>query len=95
MLHEASACQISGDMLDILTIMQDLLQCIRMYRDSKDTRNIILNTKEWVEVLRKLATLLNTYNPPEIRQLCLGKLHTFENFPETFLLLLVHLYSGQ
>lgn len=73
MLHEATACQISGDMLDILTIMQDLLQCIRMYRDNKDARNIILNTKEWVEVLRKLATLLNTYNPPEMRQLCLGK----------------------
>lgn len=73
MLHEATACQISGDMLDILTIMQDLLQCIRIYRDNKDSRSIILNTKEWVEVLRKLATLLNTYNPPEMRQLCLGK----------------------
>lgn len=73
MLHEATACQISGDMLDVLTIMQDLLQCIRMYRDNKDARNLILNTKEWVEVLRKLATLLNTYNPPEIRQMCLGK----------------------
>lgn len=77
MLHEATACQISGDMLDILTIMQDLLQCIRMYRDNKDARSIILNTKEWVEVLRKLATLLNTYNPPEIRQLCLGKSQIF------------------
>lgn len=79
MLHEATACQISTDMLDILTIMQDLLQCIRMYRDTKDARSIILNTKEWIEVLRKLATLLNTYNPPEMRQLCLGEFSHYSN----------------
>lgn len=77
MLHEATACHVVGDMLDILTIMQDLTQCIRMYRDSKDARGILLATKDWLEVLRKLATLLNTYNPPEMRLLCIGKLMSF------------------
>ncbi|CAH2011093.1 unnamed protein product [Acanthoscelides obtectus] len=71
MLHEATACHVLGDMLDILTIMQDLLQCVRMFRDSKDARGIVLATKDWLEVLRKLATLLNTYNPSEMRTLCI------------------------
>uniref|UniRef100_A0A6P7F8D8 ubiquitinyl hydrolase 1 n=1 Tax=Diabrotica virgifera virgifera TaxID=50390 RepID=A0A6P7F8D8_DIAVI len=77
MLHEATACHVVGDMLDILTIMQDLLVSIRMYRDIKDARGILLATKDWLEVLRKLATLLNTYNPPEMRTLCIELLKEF------------------
>lgn len=77
MLHEATACHVVGDMLDILNIMQDLMQCIRLYRDSKDSRGILLATKDWLEVLRKLATLLNTYNPPEMRALCIDVLKEF------------------
>nr|XP_023025188.1 ubiquitin carboxyl-terminal hydrolase puf [Leptinotarsa decemlineata] len=77
MLHEATACHVVGDMLDILTIMQDLMQCIRSYRDNKDARGILLATKDWLEVLRKLATLLNTYNPPEMRALCIDVLKEF------------------
>ncbi|KAJ8971929.1 hypothetical protein NQ314_000472, partial [Rhamnusium bicolor] len=77
MLHEATACHVCGDMLDILTIMQDLMQCIRMYRDNKDARGILLATKDWLEVLRKLATLLNTYNPSEMRSLCIDVLKEF------------------
>jgi ubiquitin carboxyl-terminal hydrolase 34 len=72
MLHEATACHVSGDLMDILTIMQDLVRCVRTYRDNKDARGILLATKDWLEVLRKLATLLNTYNPPEMRSLCIG-----------------------
>lgn len=73
MLHEATACHVVGDMLDILQIFYDLIHCIRAYRDSKDARNLIMATKDWLEVIRKLATLLNTYNPPEMRILCIGK----------------------
>lgn len=72
MLHEATACHVSGDLMEILTIMQDLVRCMREYRGNKDGRGILLGTKDWLEVLRKLATLLNTYNPPEIRLLCIG-----------------------
>lgn len=84
MLHEATACHVCGDMLDILTIMQDLMQCIRMYRDNKDARGILLATKDWLEVLRKLATLLNTYNPPEMRSLCIGK-NKIRNLRQNFI----------
>lgn len=74
MLHEATACHVSGDLLDILSIMQDLIRCIRTYRDCKDARGLILASKDWIEVISKLATLLNTYNPSELRSLCIGKL---------------------
>jgi ubiquitin carboxyl-terminal hydrolase 34 len=77
MLHEATACHVSGDLMDILTIMQDLVRCVRTYRDNKDARGILLATKDWLEVLRKLATLLNTYNPPEMRSLCIDVLKEF------------------
>lgn len=72
MLHEATACHVSGDLLDILSIMHDLIKCIRTYRDCKDARGIILASKDWIEVISKLATLLNTYNPSELRSLCIG-----------------------
>lgn len=73
MLHEATACHVSGDLIDILSIMLDLIRCLRSYRDLKDARGILLASKDWLEVLRKLASLLNTYNPPEMRMLCMGK----------------------
>lgn len=73
MLHEATACHVSGDLIDILSIMLDLIRCLRSYRDLKDARGILLASKDWLEVLRKLASLLNTYNPPEMRILCIGK----------------------
>jgi len=81
MLHEATACHVVGDMLEILQILLDLMHCIRAYRDNKDARSLVLATKEWLEVIRKLATLLNTYNPSEMRVLCIGKqLFLIHNF---------------
>lgn len=73
MLHEATACHVSGDLIEILSILLDLLRCVRIYRDTKDSRGILYACKDWVEVARKLASLLNTYNPPEMRMLCIGK----------------------
>lgn len=73
MYHEATACHVSGDLLELLAILLDLMKCLRMYRENKDVRGVLLGTKEWVEVLRKLATLLNTYNSSEMRASCIGK----------------------
>lgn len=74
MLHEATACHVAGDLLEILSIMLDLLRCVRIYRDPKDVRAILLSSKDWLEILRKLASLLNTYNPPDMRMFCIGLL---------------------
>lgn len=77
MLHEATACHVTGDLIEILSITLDLIRCLRSYRDLKDARGILLATKDWLEVLRKLASLLNTYNPPEMRTLCVEILKEF------------------
>lgn len=80
MHHEATACHVSGDLLELLSILLDLMKCLRMYRENKDVRGVLLGTKEWVEILRKLATLLNTYNSSEMRASCMGK-HSILFFP--------------
>ncbi|KAK4884213.1 hypothetical protein RN001_000484 [Aquatica leii] len=77
MLHEATACHVSGDLIEILSILLDLVRCVRIYRDPKDARGILFAYKDWLEVLRKLASLLNTYNPPEMRFLCIEILKEF------------------
>lgn len=70
MYHEATACHVSGDMLELLTILVDLVKCLR---SSKDVRTIFLACKDWADILRKLVTLLNTYNSSEMRGLCIGE----------------------
>ncbi|PSN48480.1 hypothetical protein C0J52_11723 [Blattella germanica] len=72
MYHEATACHVSGDMLELLSILLDFMKCLRVYRENKDVRGVLLGSKEWVDVLRKLATLLNTYNSSEMRTACIG-----------------------
>lgn len=77
MYHEATACHVTGDIIDLLSLTFDLIRCLRMYREMKDARNLLLACKDWSEVLKKLATLLNTYNPPEMRNLCIELLKEF------------------
>lgn len=73
MLHEATACHVCGDLLDVLSILQDLIRAVRTFREAKDARALLLATKDWPEVIRKLATLLNTYNPQDVRTLSIGR----------------------
>lgn len=78
MYHEATACHVTGDLIDMLTLIVDITKCLqKIHEDNqlpeKETpRTIILTYKEWPDLLRKLVTLLNTYNPKEMRQLVLG-----------------------
>ncbi|XP_039283222.1 ubiquitin carboxyl-terminal hydrolase 34 isoform X3 [Nilaparvata lugens] len=74
MYHEATACHVTGDVLDMLSILLDLAKCLKFHRDTKDVRSLLLSCKDWMEVLRKLVTLLNTYNPPEMRNQCIDVL---------------------
>lgn len=70
MYHEATACHVAGDLLELLTILVDLAKCLR---GSKEVRTIFLACKDWADILRKLVTLLNTYNSSEMRGLCIGE----------------------
>lgn len=80
MYHEATACHVSGDLLELMTALLELLKCLQLSRDQRGGQEIeppnpvqlILGCKEWMDVLRKLATLLNSYNSDEMRKLSLG-----------------------
>nr|XP_012145219.1 PREDICTED: ubiquitin carboxyl-terminal hydrolase 34 isoform X2 [Megachile rotundata] len=74
MYHEATACHVAGDLAELIAIIVELVRCIRTARDGPDARNILANCKEWPDILRKLATLLNTYNPPDMRNLAIDLL---------------------
>ncbi|KAL6440116.1 hypothetical protein ACFW04_003021 [Cataglyphis niger] len=74
MYHEATACHVAGDLAELIAIIVELVRCVRTARDGPDARNILANCKEWPDILRKLATLLNTYNPPDMRNLAIDLL---------------------
>ncbi|XP_050545386.1 ubiquitin carboxyl-terminal hydrolase 34 [Daktulosphaira vitifoliae] len=73
MYHEATACHVTGDLIDMLALIVDVTKCLQKAHEQnklneKETpRSIILGYKEWPDLLRKLVTLLNTYNPKEMR----------------------------
>lgn len=78
MYHEATACHVTGDLIDMLTLIFDTIKCLQRSHDQKKLadketpRTVILTYKEWPDLLRKLVTLLNTYNPKEMRQSVIG-----------------------
>lgn len=81
MYHEATACHVTGDLIDMLALIVDIIKCLQRNHEQKKLteketpRTIILTYKEWPDLLRKLVTLLNTYNPKEMRQSVLGDNH--------------------
>lgn len=78
MYHEATACHVTGDLIDMIALIVESIKCLQRFNDQKKLneketpRTIILTYKEWPDLLRKLVTLLNTYNPKEMRQSVLG-----------------------
>jgi len=81
MYHEATACHVTGDLIDMLALIVDITKCLQKTHEQnklaeKETpRTVILTYKEWPDLLRKLVTLLNTYNPKEMRQSVLGNIN--------------------
>ncbi|XP_014226620.1 ubiquitin carboxyl-terminal hydrolase 34 isoform X1 [Trichogramma pretiosum] len=94
MYHEATACHVSGDLAELIAIIVEFVRCVRQARDTPEPRNILGNCKEWPDILRKLATLLNTYNPPDMRNLAIDLLKELVmTVPNDALLILAPLLS--
>lgn len=70
MYHEATACHVSVDLQELLTELVLLVSMLR-HRDNKKQRPSTNILKGLPDAVRRLATLLNTYNPPEMRNLTL------------------------
>lgn len=74
MYHEATACHVSGDLQELLTELVLLVSALRINSREQKKRPPSGALKGLPEAVRRLATLLNTFNPPEMRNLSLDVL---------------------
>lgn len=75
MYHEATACHVSGDLQELLAELVLLVRTLRLIHRCEEKKRLLPATmKGTQEGCRRLATLLNTYNPPEMRNLTLDVL---------------------
>ncbi|XP_076442216.1 ubiquitin carboxyl-terminal hydrolase 34-like isoform X2 [Babylonia areolata] len=81
MYHEATACHVTNEITDLLTLLNQCLRTVRECSEKKgdwsakaqcasEMKSITMNWKERGEVVKKLLTLLNSYTPPEVRTIC-------------------------
>ncbi|XP_021379697.1 ubiquitin carboxyl-terminal hydrolase 34-like isoform X3 [Mizuhopecten yessoensis] len=74
MYHEATACHVTGDIVDLLSILLPVLKVARHFHEKKgstaaDVNTVLQSWKDRMEFVKKLLTLLNSYTPPEIRHI--------------------------
>lgn len=74
MYHEATACHVSGDLQELLTELLLLVKSLRFNAREQKKRPPAAALKGLHEAVRRLATLLNTHNPPQMRILALDVL---------------------
>ncbi|KAL3205409.1 hypothetical protein MRX96_011301 [Rhipicephalus microplus] len=70
MYHEATACHVTGDLADLLSLVLELLRTCA----SANAAEPLATLRSWPQLgdgLRRLLTLLNSYVPPQVRLLCL------------------------
>ncbi|XP_074662968.1 ubiquitin carboxyl-terminal hydrolase 34-like [Tubulanus polymorphus] len=85
MFHEATACHVTGDIVELLSIFPPVIKMARLFAEKKvgEAKQCLSNWKEKMELIRKLLTLLNSYTPPEVREASLNVLRemvlTFQN----------------
>uniref|UniRef100_A0A3P9L1X7 Ubiquitin carboxyl-terminal hydrolase 34 n=1 Tax=Oryzias latipes TaxID=8090 RepID=A0A3P9L1X7_ORYLA len=71
MYHEATACHVTGDLVELLSIFLSVLKSTRPYLQRKDVKQALIQWQERIDFAHKLLTLLNSYSPPELRNACL------------------------
>uniref|UniRef100_A0A182P423 ubiquitinyl hydrolase 1 n=1 Tax=Anopheles epiroticus TaxID=199890 RepID=A0A182P423_9DIPT len=71
MYHEATACHVYGDLQELLTEVILLINTLRASSREQKKRPQPALMKGLPDAVRRLATLLNTFNPPEMRNLAL------------------------
>ncbi|KAM7288965.1 ubiquitin carboxyl-terminal hydrolase 34 [Ixodes scapularis] len=72
MYHEATACHVTGDLADLLSLVLELLStCATAGSAAADPLASLRSWPQLGDALRRLLTLLNSYVPPQVRLLCL------------------------
>ncbi|KAL5285273.1 USP34 family protein [Megaselia abdita] len=83
MFHEATACHVNGDLMELLTEMLPLISALRVeiLNDSKSKNRKPIILKGLSDALKRLATFLNTFNAPELRHLAVDVLKELVRTP--------------
>lgn len=74
MYHEATACHVLSDLQELLSELLHLVKSLRFNCREQKKRPPAVALKGLPEAVRRLATLLNTHNPPQMRILALDVL---------------------
>ena len=72
MFHEATACHITTELVDLLKIIVQLLKTLRENCDQMPLRDIKNNWRDQADIMRKNILLVNSYTPSPVRIACLG-----------------------
>uniref|UniRef100_T1K3V7 USP domain-containing protein n=1 Tax=Tetranychus urticae TaxID=32264 RepID=T1K3V7_TETUR len=73
MFHEATACHITNEIVDLLKLLTSLLITLRNSQQP-EVREWSAKWKDHLELIRKLILLLNTFTPSEVRSSCMAVL---------------------
>ncbi len=72
MFHEATACHVTGEIVDLISIFSDLVKAVRLQRNSNEITAILSRWKDMADMTSRLLTLCNSFTPPEVREVCLA-----------------------
>ena len=71
MFHEATACHVTEELVDLCTIFLDLIKAVRMQRNNTEITQILSRWKDMGDMTNRLLTLINSFTPPELREVCI------------------------
>jgi len=72
MFHEATACHITSELVELLKIIVDLLKTLANNSEQIQLRDIKNNWRDQADIMRKNILLVNSYTPSQVRIACLG-----------------------
>ena len=71
MFHEATACHVTEELVDLCTIFLDLIKAVRMQRNNTEITQILSRWKDMGDMTNRLLTLINSFTPPDLREVCI------------------------
>jgi len=72
MHHEATACHVTQELLDLLTLFTDLVRTIRAQSRTTELRTILSRWKDMADMTSRLLTLCNSFSLHDLREVCLN-----------------------
>ena len=72
MYHEATACHVTGEIVDLISIFADLVKAVRLQRSNSEITAILSRWKDMADMTNRLLTLCNSFTPPEVKEVCIA-----------------------